>query len=353
MSSPWCGYIDMLATRSIAQRNVRDLRDALNNFHSALDDSFEELGPGSCYAFSDGAFFSCPSSDEFSNFYRRIRNELFQQKIFFKCSLIPGEIEVNTRGDNPSRKGRFVSMTFGGDAPVAYQKESEFKGVGCSVHSSAVGEFVDSYYVTPGSGGISATPTRDVRYTHVELDRPRADAAPWEWRIFDPIIEACQTTTAQSTRVAAYYLTPIVSAIRSLDLRSVEFHDHEWLGAPYAFEEIATGSVPRALRQVPGIHFVLLTLFDHLFNQKNGNIPHAVEAQILGMMQKHPQCFRKLDEVKEFVITHPARARLINLHVNAERQIERTRRATRIRIARTAADSKARAAKTAADKERA
>lgn len=356
MANTWCGYIDMLATRSIAQRNVQDLRDALSNFHGALDSSFDVFKTGECYAFSDGAFFKCGSFDDFVKFYRRVRNELFQQQLFFRCSLIKGDIHVIDRVDSTRRREaatskdrKFFSMTFGGDAAQAYQKESEFKGVGCTVESSVSDDrshptLTTSFFIAQGSGGVRAIRMTDIKFEAEELDRPAKDpkrVKPGDWRVFEPIVESCQISISQSERTGAYYSTPLVTAIRSLDLTKVEFENNAWVDTPYVFEEMISGHAPRALRHMPGIHFVLLACFDHLFRQKKQMISNSVQQQVLAQLTKFPQCFRRLDSIPSFVISHAARSRLVKLYVEQEKEAERTRRAPKVLAAKRLAEAKA------------
>lgn len=343
MAEAWCGYIDMLATRSIARRSAQDLHEYLDGFHSALDSAFEKFESGNCYAFSDGAFFTCSSFDSFAAFFKLVRNELFQAGNFFRCSLIEGSIRMVERkeGRNASGERRFVSMTFVEDAPKAYQKESEFKGVGCivDIRPSAAAKYpalVRSFYVVPNGSKTSAIETVDFRFSPDELARPdgHPSASPGSRRVFDPIVSGCHASITQSEYVAAYYVTPLVTAIRSTDLRDLDFADGAWVSAPYVFDELLSGGVARALRSMPGVHLLLLATFDHLYTQKASNIPDAVEAEVLARLTSFPQCFRHLNTVPEFVISQRARERLINLKIVEERRASSNRRIKRPKVAK-------------------
>ncbi|WP_099447418.1 hypothetical protein [Caulobacter sp. B11] len=358
MAESWCGYIDMLSTRAIAQRSPQDLRSTLSNFHSALEMAFESFKSGECYAFSDGAFFRCEDQEDFFAFYRLVRNELFQQKVFFRCSFLEGTIDVVERAAAsaksllPSgRKRRFFSMTFTDDAARAYQRESEFKGIGCTIDVAvnkgrAKQHIATSYYLTQAHGSIRPVKTLDVTFNESELDRAVAGTSPavGDRRVFDNIVDACQVSLSQSERVGACYCTPLVTAIRSCDLSNVDYIDSAWVKTPYVFEELMSGPVARQLRHMPGLHLLLLSSFDRLFSQQS-QIPPAVERQVILQLAKFPQCFRRLDEVPDFVISHSARARLVQLHVELEKELERKRRADAIlreeRKAKVALDAEA------------
>lgn len=337
MTSNWCGYIDMLATRSLARRDPQLLLEALQNFHGALQKGFENFTNGEIYAFSDGAFFVCDDLNEFYSFYRMIRNELFQAGLFFKCSFMPGRIAVieqtvSPKGRSVQQKGkrRFFSMTFVEDAPKAYQMESEFKGVGCTINlpngpKKRTGNVVESYYLVHDGTKFNVRNNIDFKYSERELSHINSDdilrGQVSERPLFDQLVSACHSTLTQSNKIAAYYVSAFASAVRSMDLGRVEYDiERGWINTPYVFEELISGGVTRALRQLPGLHLILLTCFDHLYEQLDGNIPDNVENVILLRFLRVPNCFRNLDQVPTFVISEKARHRLIELRVASERR---------------------------------
>ena len=339
MANSWCGYIDLLATRAVAEQSPGDLDAFLYRFHTALYSAFKKNKGGKCYAFSDGAFFSFNSIETFKPFYRAVRNELFQQRMFFRCSLIPGVISKEEqhwpeKADDPD----FISMTFADEAPRAYQKENEFKGVGCVIdlrqkNPADDHDLVKSYYVIAKGTKAKAYEILDFRFGHLEIDRPVASGGeapkPGERRVFEPIIEACHTAISHSEIVASYYTSAIVTAIRSTDLSRAEFDGINWQNASYPFTEMISGGVSRVLRHLPGLHLILLTCYDHLFSERKGEIPREAEAEVVSRLMRFPKCFYKLNEVPDFVISQEARRKLVKLHVERERQEGRLRKPLR------------------------
>jgi hypothetical protein len=349
MANSWCGYIDLLATRAVAEQSSNDLDEFLDKFHSALYSAFKSSRGGKCYAFSDGAFFSFNSIDDFKPFYRAVRNELFQQRMFFRCSLIPGVISKEERHwPEKSSDPNFISMTFADEAPKAYQKENEFKGVGCAIDSRTKAlardpDLVKSYYVLAKGARAKAYEVIDFRFRDQELTSPAENSGKipklGERHVFEPIIWACHTAISHSEIVATYYTSAIVSAIRSTNLSTADFDGNNWQNASYAFTEMISGGVSRVLRRLPSLHLILLTCYDHFFSERNGEIPKDAEAEVVNRLMKYPKCFQNLNDVPNFVISHDARLRLVKLHVERERQegqLRKPQRSSRLKPARRA-----------------
>ena len=347
MIRPCCGYIDMLATRAMARRSVQDLRGNLNNFHSAMESAFLSQRNGKTFAFSDGAFFRYDDLGHFIQFYKLTRNELFQQKLFFRCSVIDGDLGVTIRAHAGERSDAaepsFTSMTFTESAAEAYKRESEFKGVGATIkHESSrlfQTDLVESFFIYEENRVLKTASVLDVRFGESELSKPIDlslddidPVPPGSWRVFDQIIDACRSSMAESERLAVYYATAIVTAVRSLDLSRIDYDDvtGAWIDAPYVFQEIASGPVPKVLRHMPGIHLVLLACFDHLYSQRAGGLPDAVADKIMTRLISFPLCFRRLGGVADHVISQDARSYLIRLHGAFEQRNEQLRRASEV-----------------------
>jgi hypothetical protein len=333
----WCGYIDMLGTRAMASRSSEELIRNLDYFHATLSENFKFFKNGRCSAFSDGAFFVAGEPTAFQPFYQRVRNMLFQRGLFFRCSFIEGDIpmmdhETDESGNYLAKSPpSFRSFTFSGSAPDAYQRESMFKGVGCTV-AKANGEkklqnTVTSFYLRSDGGKLSAVEYLDFRYSEFELSEPPADTEDDSWtatyaaeqRIVDPTVLACHTALTQSTSVGSYFLPVFVSMIRSSDLSNVTYNvsGGGWENAPYLFRQLVDGGATKALKDLPGLHLLLLACFDKLYRDCDGTPPKAVRERVLHKLMRHPNCFRNLDRIPDFVISGSARNELVKLRAAA------------------------------------
>lgn len=333
---PWCGYIDMLATREIAKTSPQYLASALDSLHSALYDAFPSFEGAQCAAFSDGAFLSAQTFEAFPPFLRRVRNQLFQAGYFFRCSWIPGRIEVHKRefgSSDPGPLPPYFSLTFGRDAPEAYQRESLLHGIGCIVDSAVrkqakfETECVVSFYVEKESKPLRAVPFIDIKFSEYEMSAgdgsvPKTFAS--EQCLFDRLIAACHKAHTQSDSIANYYIPPIATAIRSVDVSEADYRESgEWVNLPYVYQELLSGGVARALRGLPAVSMLYLAMFDHLYLSHGEAIPPRIEKLALRQMVKVPGTFRNLNRVPMGVISESARSRLIELKVADARARER------------------------------
>ena len=329
----WCGYIDMLGTRAMASRSAKELINNLDYFHSTLCENFEYFQGGRCSAFSDGAFFVASEPSSFQPFYQRIRNMLFQRGLFFRCSFIKGDIpmldmETDENGNYLANSPpSFRSFTFSGSAPEAYQRESMFKGVGCTIAKSAntknLQNTVASFYLKTEGSKLLALEYLDFRYSEFELSEPPVDnkndrqtgTYNAEQRIVDPTVLACHTALTQSASVGSYFVPVFVSMLRSSQLNSINYDVKEgsWLNAPYLFKLLIDGGATKALKELPGLHLLLLACFDKLYQDCEGTPPKAVSDKVLRKLMRHPTCFRNLDRVPDFVISGSARNELVKI----------------------------------------
>jgi hypothetical protein len=237
-----------------------------------------------------------------------------------------------------------VSYTFTDRAPEAYQRELKFKGVGCTVevksetrkdhtqaHSEMTGEekflhesLIQSYFVEVESRKISISEINDFKYSKYEISNSSELIEPsykGENRLFDPLVHACYSALARSSKISSYYISAFASIIRSMDLSNVDWNDNEkqWVDSPYPFRELMSDGSIKLLKEVPGFHLVLLTCFDQLYKSKQSDVPSRVENAAMTQLLRVPLCFRNLDRIPDVVISAPAREHLVELKLRAAR----------------------------------
>ncbi len=330
--SKWCGYIDLLGTRELASRDPQELITSLDSLHSALADNFSEFRNAKCTAFSDGAFFVTDSYKNFHPFFSKLRNQLYQAGLFFRCSYLPGDIPSFDRETDES--GRYISpkppafrsFTFSGSAPDAYSRESNFKGVGCIVDGSA--QYIDgesnipNFFVTFDGAKIVLKEFRDIPFSAFEISDPDDDFPDQNYAgeqlILDQIFYACHAALAQSEKIGSYFLPVFVNAIRSSDFSKISIHDGKWMDAPYIFRKIFSSTAIKSIKDIPGLNFIFLAAFNHLHKAFDENIDGKVEGRVLMKMMQRPGCFKNLDRVPPYVISPKAKLRLIQLKASAE-----------------------------------
>ena len=329
--SSWCGYIDILGAREMARRSPQELTNGLYKLHSALSDHFDVFKNAKCLAFSDGAFFKCKEFEDFLPFIRGVRNQLFQSGVFFRCSYLKGDIiiidnETKQDGSYIDKKApSFRSFKFGGDAPVAYQKESEFKGIGCTIQDSPKGNanVISSFFLKWEGGRFYPAKYEDVSFSRYEIGDPENEKEKRgfasEVRILEQILYYCHFSLAQSAQLGSYYLPLLVNVIKSSSLAGVEYNSNRW-DAPYAFRRLfGPGQALRVVRDIPGMSLFLLSVFDKLFLDNDEHIQEDAEEKIVRIIMKiKPSAFKNLATVPDYVISPRAKQRLIEARASLD-----------------------------------
>lgn len=364
----WSGYIDLLGTRDAGKLSAQELLEHLYKFHAALSGHESEFD-GDCYSFSDGAFFSCERIELFYPFLSKIRNQLFQDNAFFRCSYLPGELTVHKIDKKRKGKKIFVSYKFSGIAPEAYQAESNFKGVGCVVDvrkprndklrhdleqstdndikdqmskqintlEKSFVEYkkrylVDSFYVVSSGRRVTAIPSTDFKYSPFEISDKNDEITPDylnQQPLVDCVISACYTAFARSSRISSYYISALATMVRCCDVSQADWDSKEesWQNTPYIFRHLMSDNSLRVLKDVPGYHFLLLLAFDHLYKSKKSNgITSSMENRVIQHLLRTPSCFRDLDNVPDFVISASARHQLIDLKLRDARNFQKRKK---------------------------
>lgn len=317
----YCGYIDMLGTKNLAEESISDLLGKMEWFHTSLLDYFDIYRHGKCVAASDGAFFENKNKDDFYPYYQRFRNYLFDKDVFFKCSYVPGEIGFipETKGGNSIQNYRFLSLNFSKDSSKAYREEALLKGVGCNVSGFDDGLVLKNTFINFCIDKVSGKfiPVKFVDFTFSEFEiSGEGDSCvrnwPSEQRILDRILYTISLVSMNSNIVAAKYIPLLINFIRSSNFENVKFEDSEWVDAPYVLRRfVCTGSPISSFSRVPGLRYVLLALYDKMFADSNGEIQMEAEEKLVRFVMRRKDCQSDLGSVPHFVITPPARKRLV------------------------------------------
>ena len=330
----WCGYIDILGAREAAKRSEANLIRSLDRFHSALGTCFDVFKDAQCSAFSDGAFFKTESFNNLYPYISRVRNQLFQHGVFYRASYIPGEIKFFDRETdedgaytNPSPPA-FRSFTFGGRAPSAYQKETELKAVGCTIDSAWQNE-THAEKVAPCFGvkidgrRLTTFPFYDFIFDKYEIGCDPEDGQQsyiGQARILDAIFMAAHSASAQSEKVGSYYVSLFVLAINSTDMSRISVDGKDVIAGPYIYERFfGPRSAARAIKDISGLHYVLLRAWDKMYVDMAESMPSSLEDHVVSSLMRRPKCFKELADIPDYVISGKAKDRLIEVRAKLER----------------------------------
>lgn len=319
----WCGFIDLLGTKASANSSETKLKLGLVTFQQTLKANQAKLKNGKCFAFSDGAFFESEDLSSLYEFYASVRRTLFSGGHFFKCSVVPGALDVTIDRVGDSRKRleelSYLSISFLGNAPSAYIAEESFKGVGATVECEKLDNevkdyLVKSFYLSGDRYGTLSS-TWDFRYPKSEIGGLRNQEISddhvfddegeesYEDSLLELFLSEFSQAKTRSRNYGRYYLSALAAMVRSEDYRHIEYENGEWQNEPYLFYRLLVdNNFEKSFRGVSGLKFLYWALVDEVLKQQGSKIDDELFGGLIFELMKRPFMFNELDEVPQDVL---------------------------------------------------
>lgn len=235
-------YADILGTRSAAEVNELASEAKMNLFRRSccLNSRVLKSSGSLVEHYGDGAFIESTSLSELVIFLRLLRKDLFEKGVFFKAGVVKGSLEVSSfrshikSATTPARRRAalkewgieileadevavvenvFNSVYFKSAAIDAYNLQSGFKGLGIALDAEvgvkvASGTMVRSRFIADRKGA-QVVPYMDLRLTPDDLVG------------FSDVVLALRNVKIANPEYSRYYVSHSVTAIRSLNLKSL------------------------------------------------------------------------------------------------------------------------------------
>ncbi|MBP1852424.1 hypothetical protein [Rhizobium halophytocola] len=319
----YCGYIDILGTKALADHAIDELREHMDYFHSSLHDNFEYYKNGTCIAASDGAFYENIDKDEFYPYYRRVRNFLFDKGVFFKCSYMPGKIGPILEpqgGPIDLAAPAFLSINFSDQSSKAYRAEARLRGIGCTIEEfgksseEKPSNTILNFYMQKQGGKFVPVAFIDFNFSIFEVSENGEHCAEWEGqqRLLDRILFYTSISTINSDDIALKFIPLLVNAVRSSSYSGIYAEGNKWIRAPYIIRRLITSNSPiTQISRIPGINLILLSIYDKIYSDNLGEIQEKAEEKILRFISRRRDCQKNLGDTPNFVIKPPAKKKLL------------------------------------------
>ena len=209
----YIAFLDMVGTQYSAMLSNENYINAIQNFNRTLK-QMTSICDCKIFAYSDNAYIEMQTISDLLDFFKYFRESLMNNHHYFAAA-----VEKGTLGkDNISQiKNKFSSMIFTSpDAIRVYKRQCQFTGIGISLSERVVEDinktseknkicesiFQKNYNI---GEACSYTSMFDISYDSVDL-------ANLEYIFSDYL-----TTTAVNSRAGRYYITPIISMIKSIN----------------------------------------------------------------------------------------------------------------------------------------
>lgn len=212
---PYIAFLDMLGTRASALISNTEYEKAINDFNSRLETLSEEY-QCKVYGYSDNAYVELKKISDLVLFFRYLRDSLMMQHRYFAAAVDWGTLDATGCSN-----GNFHSMKFTAPATVdIYKMQCQFSGIGISLSEKVVhglkeyrmdesfcSSIYQKAYIASGEPVVSLI--YDLSYDSVSIDRLKY------------IIDDYLLTSATDVRAGRYYLTPLISMIKSLNVEEI------------------------------------------------------------------------------------------------------------------------------------
>lgn len=311
------GFIDLLATKESSRVSQLGTEAAITNFLKCLIINKILMGDEICEirCLSDSAFFQVPDSKAALGFLQRLRKDLFDQKLYFKCGLVTGQLDAATVDANfissflsvetvqSTIKGRDLDkfsetlsesvkgFYFSKSAVEAYELHESFKGIGYIFSQRAETvlrkHFVSSIYFADDRLD-RAKSFSDLTFDNdFELGDEAAEEAVEGQKIPDqtePLdgadtematgltyintyLRSLQISTIKNKSYTKYYLPTLISMIRASSYSRMRVVEGEIVGAPTIYKLLVQGNALGRMKPQPkGINRVLSCMLDTALN---------------------------------------------------------------------------------------
>lgn len=326
----YCAFIDLLGTKESANVHAASYSKGIEAFTNLVTATALELADNShVYIFSDCAFVAFKDFASFARYIASVRYQLFSDRFFFKCAVVPGELTANTwapTGVQRQDSARLVQLvsgtTFGDRSVAAFSLQEAFKGIGIIIDPS-VGQskytvetifFKDDDLRTISVG-------HDLRYSKQEIgdicsgneNEKNGNIQSNPESFIRTILSSVVSAKTKQRKYGRYYISMLVSLVKSSDFSKVEYDKSSgrWKKYPIIFRHLFVNNfIEKSLSDVLGWEYCYLAAIGEYFKQQTKKREDTFEA-IIRELAKRPRVARKLSGAPRSLIAGETKDQLL------------------------------------------
>ena len=219
---PYIAFLDLVGTKSSALTSNLEYKEAITDFNTTLKMLSDNYNQCQIYGYSDNAYIQFENLKDIISFLEALRKNLLLRHRYFSAAVDVGNLKpalVSFR--NPKKKVSGTSIMFTETCTIGiYLAQCNFSGIGFNLSKQVVEELkemeMDKYfrysvYQTSYDKNIckNLCPVIDIAYNLVTKDD------------LSLIISDCIATAILNKRAARYYITPIITMIKCLNLKEL------------------------------------------------------------------------------------------------------------------------------------
>lgn len=317
---PYIAFLDLLGTKSSALSSSKEYTDAITDFNKALK-QVSNIYPCKIYGYSDNAYIELQNLTDMINFFTSLRDTLLNKHRYFTAAVDQGSLNANIVkfGNN---KGFSMEFTKPNTVDI-YTKQCQLSGIGISLSDEIVEELknkslTNSFCLSifqPNftTDDVIVNPIYDLSYNSVILSKI-------EYIFADYIM-----TTATNERAGRYYITPIVSMIKSLN-KDIFLNPEE---LSKLISLLSLQSIPPAFHTLPQIKkysmFFMFSLLDSVLALRGYNdtidIISICEKIICEYKIESSDILKELPLISTALISTSNKQHFLNILYNIEKTV--------------------------------
>ena len=297
-------FVDVLGTTYYAQTDKIRYRENLIAFKDALTKHASLLkGIGQVYFFSDCAYLSCTKPPKLIDYLTEVRGALLLQHIYLQAAVESGSLSPTSADDDI-----VLGTIFGADVAGVYARQHALKGAAIRVSDGLVASktvplsvCVKSCHL-PNPNNSVPDCFWDIRYPPKDIDRLQLEY----------ILADCLKAKSVRRSAGTYYISILVSMIRSADWRSVNLEKKSGenrTGARYLYDMLIYSEFNRHFGDLRGSEFIYFALLDETYKQ-------CEEKPICNLVREYlsmrPRLLRRIEAVPDALLSNRHRDKFLD-----------------------------------------
>lgn len=309
---PYIAFVGMIGTRASALASNQEYTDAINDFNNSLK-QVSSICQCTIYGYSDNAYIQIENLSDMISFFRILRATLMNKHRYFVATVDTGSLKSERV---PLEKHKGFSMKFTDPTTVdIYMQQCQFSGIGIYLSKSVVDNLKeqniqDTYCQSVFQRRLGANneivPFYDLSYNSLIFEN-------LEYIISDYLI-----TSTTDERAGRYYITPVISMIKSLDKEAL-VEDIDKLISLLSFQVI-----PDAFRSLPNNEeyslFFMFALIECILSlreqDKSIDATKICERIIKGYNVNNRRLVEGISSISTAIITNINKRKFINILYN-------------------------------------
>ena len=336
-------FIDLLGTKESSKISEGEYFEAILQFHSTLEKSRKKLSDGyQIKCFSDCAFMALNYDLKSIQFLDFIRDTLFANGYYFKCSVIEACLDAKETKDGDS----FSSTTFGHKTVDAYMTHESFKGIGYIVDNKIAKNntlkalFVETAFIVD-ERKLKFKKYWDIKYNskytgNEHFYRKKDNNKLVKGNInftselnLNKYFRSFLIAKTKNNKYAKYYLSTVISIINSSDFSNILYtEDGKWDGVPIIFYKIFIDKTfPKKIAVFPGSEtifyaamnkFYIDTKYENDTDSKKEN--DRVKDKLAEFLSKNRKILNSISKIPSNLLKPSYQNDLLNRIANIELQ---------------------------------